>query len=129
MQSNTLEFPRNARTVYAAVKRVVQSCGRFSNIKCNDTNFVVTASHGMSLIPLGENVKIRVVASGAETTKVVIESSAKLFLNPFASNKENVQSLSDYISNSVWKLLDVDDGRDHSTIRIVKPDIKISRSK
>ena len=124
MKTSTLEFPHNARPVYTAVKHVVQSCGRFSNIKCNDTNFVVTASHGMSLIPLGENVRIRVVASGVETTKVIVESSAKLFLNIFASNKDNVQSLSDFISNGVWKLLPVDDGRDHSTIRIVKPDIK-----
>ena len=124
MKTSTLEFPHNARTVYTAVKHVVQSCGRFSNIKCNDTNFVVTASHGMSLIPLGENVRIRVVASGVETTKVIVESSAKLFLNIFASNKDNVQSLSDFISNGVWKLLPVEDGRDHSTIRIVKPDIK-----
>ncbi|MCF0187858.1 MAG: hypothetical protein HUJ98_15400, partial [Bacteroidaceae bacterium] len=117
MKTATLEFPRSARTVYTAVKNVVQSCGRFSNIKCNDTNFVVSASHGMSLIPLGENVRIRVVASGAESTKVIIESSAKLFFNVFASNEENVQSLSDFISNGVWKLLRVDDGRDHSTIR------------
>ena len=124
MKTSTLEFPHNARTVYTAVKHVVQSCGRFSNIKCNDTNFVVTASHGMSLIPLGENVRIRVVASGVETTKVIVESSEKLFLNIFASNKDNVQSLSDFISNGVWKLLPVEDGRDHSTIRIVKPDIK-----
>ena len=124
MKTSTLEFPHNARTVYTAVKHVVQTCGRFSNIKCNDTNFVVTASHGMSLIPLGENVRIRVVASGVETTKVIVESSAKLFLNIFASNKDNVQSLSDFISNGVWKLLPVEDGRDHSTIRIVKPDIK-----
>ena len=124
MKSSTLEFPHNARTVYTAVKHVVQSCGRFSNIKCNDTNFVVKASHEMPLIPLGENVRIRVVASGVETTKVIVESSAKLFLNIFASNKDNVQSLSDFISNGVWKLLPIDDGRDHSTIRIVKPDIK-----
>ena len=124
MKSSTLTFPRSARTVYTAVKHVVQSCGRFSNVRCNDTNFVVTASHGMSLIPLGENVKIRVVACGAEQTNVIIESSAKLFVNVFASNKENVQSLSDFISNGVWKLLPIDDGRDHSTIRIVKPDIK-----
>ena len=59
------------------------------------------ASHGISLIPLGENVKIRVVACGAEETTVIIESSAKVFLNFFASNKENVQTLSDYINNAV----------------------------
>ena len=127
MKAETIEFPHGARVVYTAVKRVVQSCGRFSSIKCDDTNFVVTASHGMSLIPLGENVRIRVVASGTEKTKVMIESSAKLFFNIFASNKENVPSLSDFISTGVWRLLPVDDGRSHGVIRIVQPDIKIRK--
>ncbi|MCF0197432.1 MAG: hypothetical protein HUK03_09455 [Bacteroidaceae bacterium] len=127
MKSSTLDFPHNARTVFTAVRHVVETCDRFSHICCNEDNFVVTASHGMRLIPLGEDVRIRVVATGAESTKVIIESSAKLFINVFASNKENVQSLSDFIANGVWRLLSVDDGRDRSVIRIVAPDIKMGR--
>ena len=127
MKSTTLEFPHNARTVYTAVKHVMETCGRFSNVKCNDATFTVTASHGWSLIPLGENVRIRIVATGYETTKVIVESSAKVFLNVFASNKENVQSLGDFIANGVWRLLRLDDGRDHSTIRIVQPDIRMKK--
>ena len=123
MKSSTLTFPRSARTVYTAVKQVVETCDRFSEVKCNDQAFTVKASHGMSLIPLGENVKIRVVACGHEQTNVIIESSAKIFLNFMASNKENVQTLGDYINNSVWKLLDID-GVDHSRIRIAEPHIK-----
>ena len=123
MKSSTLTFPRSARTVYTAVKQVVETCDRFSKVECNDQAFTVKASHGMSLIPLGENVKIRVVASGHEQTNVIIESSAKIFLNFMASNKENVQTLGDYINNSVWKLLDID-GVDHSRIRIAEPHIK-----
>ena len=101
----------------------METCDRFSKVKCDDQAFTVKASHGMSLIPLGENVKIRVVASGHEQTNVIIESSAKIFLNFMASNKENVQTLGDYINNSVWKLLDID-GVDHSRIRIAEPHIK-----
>jgi hypothetical protein len=76
------------------------------HIKCDDEHFVVTASHGWSLIPLGENVKIRVVADGTQVTDVHIESKGKILINPFAipQNKANLQELSDYIKNRVGKL-------------------------
>ena len=125
MKTATLEFPRNARTVYTAVKNVVRGCGRFDRVRCDDVTFVVRASHGWSLIPLGEDVRIRVVATGTESSRVTVESSAKVWLNFLASNKENVQSLSDFIANGVWRLLPVDDGRNHSVIRIVKPEIRM----
>lgn len=127
MKSSTLTFPRSARTVYTAVKHVFESSDRFSNVKCDDRSFNIKASHGMSLIPLGENIKVRVVACGPETTNVIVESSSKLFLNFFASNKENVQTLGDYINNAVWRLLDID-GAGHSRICIVQPVIKFSRN-
>ena len=44
------------------------------------------------------------MAAGVGTSKVVIESKAKIFINVFASNRKNVQSLEDYIRNEVFKL-------------------------
>ena len=44
------------------------------------------------------------MAADEGTSKVVIESKAKIFINVFASNKKNVQSLEDYIRNEVYKL-------------------------
>lgn len=41
------------------------------------------------------------------------------------ANKKNIQALSDFIANAVWRLLNVDDGGDHSTIRIVPPEIRM----
>jgi hypothetical protein len=127
MKNEAIEFPRNARTVYTAVKNVIQSCGRFYNVMCNDEMFFITASHGLSLLSFGEDVKIKVVATENETTNVIIESKSKLFLNFIngGANKKNVQALSDYIHNAIWKLLNVTDTVDHSQIRIIKPNIKM----
>lgn len=127
MKSETIEFPRNARTVYIAVKNIVQTCGHFNHIRSDGDVFVVTASHRMSFPSFGENIRIRVVATGTETSDVIIESSSKVFLNFIngGANKKNVQSLSDFIHNAVWKLLNVNDTVDHSQIRIVEPNIKM----
>jgi hypothetical protein len=127
MKNEIIEFPYNARTVYTAVKNVVRSCGRFNKIRCNDDTFVIVANHRSSLLSFGEDVKIRIVATGNETTNVVIESKSKIFLNFIngGANKKNVQALSDYIHNAVWKLLNVNDSVDHSQIKIVNPDIKM----
>lgn len=127
MKSATIEFPRNARTVYTAVKCAVRGCGRFSGVRCDDATFVVTGSHGWSVVPTGENVSVRVVATGEEACRVVVESRAKMPLNVFASNKENVEALSDFIANEVWRVLQVEDGQEHGRIRIVKPEIRMRR--
>lgn len=39
MQTTTLDFPRNARRVYTAVKHVFQARTRFSNVACDDVHF------------------------------------------------------------------------------------------
>ena len=44
------------------------------------------------------------MAAGVGTSKVVIGSKAKIFINVFVSNKKNVQTLEDYIRNEVNKL-------------------------
>lgn len=103
MSTQTLTFPQPARRVYTAVKHVVQTAGEFRHVECDDRNFRIVASHGWSLIPTGQDIRIRVVATSTTETEVIIESKAKVFLNLFAipQNKENVNTLSDYIRNRV----------------------------
>lgn len=105
---------------------------KFSNVKYNDDLFVVEARHGAGISPFTENVKMKVVATSSQTCKVVIESSSQSILNllNFGANKGNVSDLSDYINNEVYKLCQpgeipmVPQGNDHSTIRIVPPEIR-----
>lgn len=107
MQTSTLDFPRNARRVYTAVKHIFESRTGFSNVKCDDTRFVIEARRGWFISPMSESVKIKVVATGTEASRVTIESSSRSVLNllNFGANKKNVSNLSDFIQNEVWKLV------------------------
>ena len=87
--------------------------------------------HGAWISPFTENVKMKVVATSTQTCKVVIESSSRSILNllNFGANKGNVSDLSDYINNEVYKFCQPEEipmvnQYDHSTIRIVKPEIR-----
>lgn len=104
--TSTLTFPQPARRVFACVKHVLQTTEDFQRVRYDEDNFVLTASHGWSLIPTGQNIRIRVVAKGTQTTDVIVESKAKVFINLLAipQNKRNVQELADYIQNRVYKL-------------------------
>ena len=106
MSKETLHFTQPARRVYAAVKHVVQNTPRMKRVKCDDDRFIVSASHGWSLIPLGENIRIRVVADGIREADVHIESKGKIIINPLVipQNKTNIQELSDFIKNRVGML-------------------------
>ena len=106
MRTSTLNFNQPARRVYTATKKAVQQCGQFKRIECNDKTFVITARHGMSLLSLGENITIHVVATSTQETEVRIESASRIFLNFIngGANKKNVLSLEDYIRNEVHKL-------------------------
>ena len=86
----------------------------------NDDTFVITARHGMSLLALGEKIIIHVVATGTQSSKVVIESANQIFINilNFGANKKNVQSLEDYISNEVYRLCSDEE------IKLRQPEIK-----
>lgn len=133
MQTSTLEFPHNARTTYTAVRHLFKmKRTKFSSVKYNDDLFVVEALHGRLLSPFSENVKMKVIATGSRTCKVVVESSSRSILNllNFGANKGNVSDLSDHINNEVYKLCQpgeipmANQVNDHSTIRIVPPNIK-----
>lgn len=133
MVTSTLEFPHNARTTYTAIKRLFDKQTQFSSVKCNDDLFIVEARHGAWLSPFSEKVKMKVVATSSQSCKVVVESSSRSILNllNFGANKGNVSDLSDYINNEVYKLCQpgeipmVNQDDDHSTIRIVKPEIRM----
>ena len=85
---------------------MLQTTSEFKRVECDEDTFVLTASHGWSLIPTGQNIRVRVVAKGTQTTDVIIESKNKIFINIFGlpQSKRNVQTLSDYIQNRVYKL-------------------------
>lgn len=134
MQTSTLEFPHNARAVYTAVKHLFEmKRTQFSSVKCNDDLRFVEARRGLRISPFSENVKMKVVATGSNSCKVVMESSSRSVLNllNFGANKGNVSDLSDYINNEVYKLCSPEEipmanqDTDHSTIRIVAPEIKL----
>lgn len=107
MQKKALDFPRNARRVYTAVKHVFETRKRFSNIKRDDIHFIIEARRGWFISPMSESVKIKVVATGTEQSRVTIESSSRSVINilNFGVNKKNVTNLSDFIQNEVWKLV------------------------
>lgn len=134
MQTSTLEFSHNARTTYTAIRHLFETKRtKFSSVKCNDELFIVEARHGAWISPFTEKVKMKVVATSSQTCKVVVESSSRSVLNllNFGANKGNVADLSDYISNEVHRLCQpgeipmVNQGNDHSTIRIVTPEIRL----
>ena len=107
MQTSTLDFPRNARRIYTAVKHVFETRTRFSSIKCDNTHFIIEARRGWFISPMSENVKVKVVATGTEQSQVTIESSSRSVINllNLGANKKNVTNLSDFIQNEVWKLV------------------------
>ncbi|MBR3443958.1 MAG: hypothetical protein IKG96_09925 [Bacteroidaceae bacterium] len=107
MQTTTLDFPRNARRVYTAVKHVFQTRTRFSNVECDDVHFMMEARRGWFVSPFTESIKVKVVATGTEQSRVTIQSSSRSVLNllNFGANKHNVTELSDFIQNEVWKLV------------------------
>lgn len=136
MQTTTLEFPYNARTTYTAVKHLLRRVAReFSGVDCDDSRFRIQARHGMWLSPFSESISIRVVATGTETCRVVIESSSRSILNLLnrGANRDNLSNLSESISNEVYRLSNPIEIRqdygasDHTTIRIVPPEIKFKR--
>lgn len=106
MRRSALTFSQNARRVYTATNKAIERCGQFKRIECNDQTFTITARHGMSLLSLGENITIHVVATSTQESEVRIESASRIFINFIngGANKKNVLSLEDYIRNEVYKL-------------------------
>lgn len=134
MQSKSIDISYNARTTYSAVKDLFRKNIGLSSVKYNDELFIIEARHGMWISPFSENVKMKVIATSSQSCKVVVESSSRSVLNllNFGANKENISTLSDYINNEVYKLMQpgninmlADQCEDCSQIRIVQPDIKM----
>ncbi len=107
MQTTTLEFHHRSRTVYTAIKHLFETKRtQFASLKKDDDLFILELRRGAWLSPFSESIKVKVVASGSQTSSVRIESSSRSILNllRFGANKGNLSNLSDYINNEVHKL-------------------------
>ena len=124
MQTTTLVFPHNARTTYTAIKHLFQTKRtQFSGVKFDDDLFIVEARHGAWLSPFSEKVRMKVVATGSNSCKVVVESSSRSILNllNFGANKDNLSDLSDCISNEVYRLCS------DAEIKLRQPEIRMRK--
>ena len=124
MSTTTLVFPHNARTAYTAIRHLFQTKRtQFSGVKFDDDLFVVEARHGAWLSPFSEKVKMKVVATGSNSCKVVVESSSRSILNllNFGASKENLSDLRDYISNEVYRLCSDEE------IKLRQPEIRMRK--
>ena len=134
MQTITIDFDYNLRTVYTAIVNLMEKQKSFSAVKRCDTLCTIEARRGPWLSPFSERVKIKVTATSSTTTEVQIESSSRSVLNlfNFGANKANINNLKQYVCNEVHRLQTVvhsnADGMtaDHSTIRIVRPSIRMN---
>lgn len=127
MQTTTIYFPHNARRVFTAAKWAVQRAGLFSHIAADERLFRIKASRGLPIF--GEDIELRIVATGTDEASVEIKSSDKMLYNIFkwGNNKSNVKDIAALVQNEIYRYLQVDDsacyGR-RSEIRIVPPEIK-----
>ena len=127
MQTSTIYFPHNARRVFTAAKWAVQRAGLFSHIAADERLFRIKASRGLPII--GEDIELRIVATGTDEASVEIKSSDKMLYNIFkwGNNKSNVKDIAALVQNEIYRYLQVDDsacyGR-RSEIRIVPPEIR-----
>ena len=131
MQTITISFQYNLRTVYTAIVNLMEKLKPFSAVKRNDALYTIEARRGPWLSPFSECVKIKVTATSSTTTEMRIESSSRSVLNlfNFGVNKANVNNLKQYVCNEVHRLQTVvhsnADGitADHSTTRIAPSNI------
>ena len=124
MQTTTLTFPHNARTTYTAIRHLFQTKRtQFNGVKFDDDLFIVEARHGAWQSPFSEKVRMKVVATGSNSCKVVVESSSRSILNllNFGANKDNLSDLSDYISNEVYRLCSDEE------IKLRQPEIRMRK--
>lgn len=107
MQTTTIDFPHNSRRVFTAVKHLFQTYKtQFTSLDYDEDLFVLELRRGAWLSPFSEKIKIKVVATGSQTSLVKIESSSRSILNlvRLGANKGNLSDLCDYICNEVGKL-------------------------
>ena len=111
MQNLTIEFPHNSRITYFAVKNMFRKKTGFSSLNFNDSMYVIKARHGALISPFSESVVVEVTATSTSTCKVTIKSTSRSILNllNFNANKDNISVLKNYISNEVYKLMQLDE--------------------
>lgn len=103
MKTSTITFDQNVRCVYTGTKAALNKCGIFKHIRANEAQFRISASHGLPIF--GEDIIVKVVATGTKSCKVEIKSSDKLLFNIFkwGNNIRNVDDLVDFIQNEIYK--------------------------
>lgn len=84
---------------------VFQTTNDFRRVEYDERNFVLTASHGWSFIPIGQDIRIRVVAKGTQTTDVIIESTNKFSSISLAYLSQSVMYRKMLLSKSNKNLL------------------------
>lgn len=125
--TSTIYFPYNARRVFTAAKWAVQRAGLFSHITADERLFRIKASRGLPIF--GENIELRITATGTDEASVEISSSDKMLYNIFkwGNNKGNVKNISALVQNEIYRYLQVNNSACYerrSEIRIVPPEIK-----
>ena len=128
MQTTTIDFDLNARRVYTALKRLVDSPGRFTAVECDEERFTVEGRRGWLLSPLSERVRLRVVATGTQSCRVTVESTSRSVLNLLnvGANSRNVQELGDWVRNHVYRLCsDEELHLSRPEINLREPEIKM----
>lgn len=103
MWKGELKFDYNARRVFVAVGHALRRTGLFRSIHADEGTFRVTASHGWPLF--GEDLAIRVVATGTRVCRVEMTSADKFLINIFkwGNNVRNINDLKDFIRNEVYR--------------------------
>lgn len=132
MQNLTIEFPYNSRITYFAIKNLFRKHTGFTSLISDDSLYIIKARRGALLSPFSESIKVDVIATSANSCKVNLQSSSRSILNilNINANKDNVSTLSGYISNEVYKLMNpgeipiTNQHQNKSEIRIIPPDIK-----
>lgn len=126
--TSTIYFPYNARRVFTASRWAVQSSGLFSHITVNEWLMCIKASHGQPVF--GEDIELRIVATGTDEASVEINSSDKLLYNIFkwGNNKRNVKDLTALVQNEIYRYLSTEVvSGGGCVIRITPPEIKMKR--
>ena len=127
MQNLIIEFPYNSRITYFAIKNMFRKKTGFSSLNFNDSLYVIKGRHGALISPFSESIVLEVTATSNKTCKLTIKSSSRSILNllNINANKDNISILKNYVSNEVYKLMQLDEiPIKQESVRIIPTNIK-----
>lgn len=126
--TSTIYFHYNARRVFTATRWAICSSGLFDHISADEHLLYIKASRGLPI--LGEDIRLRIVATGPDEASVEITSSDKLLYNIFkwGNNKRNIKEVASLVQNEIYRYLATEFvPNENSVIRIAQPEIKIRK--